>query len=222
MKKVLCVLMAISLLFVSCGNHVLDTSEFENDYTLLNTSGMDMYTEIIESLTSGEILFEYSENPSVAPKVQFKTLDNGEKMIIATINRPDYKNINYYDGENLYLIVNGEGRMIEGATMEKDVLYRNYLGAPEDAINSDAIVENSAYLKKDNSEYVIVIETDYQDEGKMKLAFYLDSAKTPKYMKIYSTYYDEKGKEEIDIITMTYSKLGEEITISAPEFTIVE
>ena len=214
--------MAISLLFVSCGNSVLDTSEFEKDYTLLETSGMDMYTEIIKSLTSGEILFEYSANSSVAPKVQFKTLESGEKEVIATINRPDYKNINYFDGENLYLVVNEEARMIDASTLEKDVLYRNYLGAPEDAINKEAIVEDSVYLKKDNSEYVIVIETDYQDEGKMKLAFYLDSEKTPKYMKIYSTYYNEKGKEETDVITMTYSKLGEEISIEVPKFELVE
>ena len=222
MKKVLCVLMAISLLLVSCGKTMLDTSEFEKDYTLLDTSGMDMYNEIMQSLKSGEILFEYSGNSAVAPKVQFKTLDNGEKMIIATINRPDYKNINYFDGENLYLVENNEARMVDGKTIEKDVLYRNYLGAPEDAINSDAIVEDSVYLKNDNSEYVIVIETDYQDEGKMKLAFYLDENKTPKYMKIYSTYTDENNKEKIDIITMTYSKLGEEISIEVPKFELVE
>lgn len=222
MKKVLCVLMAISLLLVSCGEPVMDTSEIEKDYTLLDTLGLDMYNEIMESLTSGEITFVYSENDaSVKTTVQFAAKDN-EKVILAKITRPDYEVINYFDGQDLYISTNGEARMVEGADIQKEVLYRNYLGAPEDAINKDAIVENDAYLKNDNSEYLIVIATDYQAEGKMKLAFYLDENKTPKYMKIYSTYYEENGKEKTDTITMTYSKIGEEITVSAPDITIVE
>lgn len=223
MKKTLAFLLCVLLLcgFASCKTTPKTANEILKDYDLLDETGLDSYYQALDNLTSGEITLKYSENKNSA-SVVFYTLENGEKTLLATVENGASKMYNYFDGENLFVIMNGEASKIDSGSLDKKVLYYNFFGAPQDATNKDAITSHDTYLKKDRSEYLIVITTDYALEGSTKLYMYLDENKTPKSMQIFDTYFGENGKEQTETITLTYSKLGEKVTFEVPQFNLIE
>lgn len=222
MKKTLTLLLCVLLLcaFASCQSTPKTADEILKDYDLLDQSGLDTYYQVLDNLTSGEITLKYSENKNRA-SILFSPLENGEKKILVTVENGQNKMYNYFDGAHLFVIVNGQGTQVDPSAIEKNALYYNYLGAPQEALNQNYVTDADVYLKKDKSEYLITITTDYDVEGSTVINMYLDENKNPKYLKLFDTYFDENGKEKKQTITMTYSSLGEKVDVKSPEFELV-
>ncbi len=221
MKKYIALILTaiLALTFVSCSQKPLSEEKIAENYTLLEENAKDLYFEVIDSLTSGELSFEYSgDNGVSSTTVKFSSLDNGEKQILAEIKYLGGDTAaNYFDGEKFYVIVNGEGAQIEAQYIENKSLYRNLLGAPEEYF-SESTTGAKAYKKNDNSAYLIRNDIDFGEEGTAHVEFVLDKNQLPEKLTIYNVF----SEDDITITTVTYSKLGEKISITAPEFKMAE
>ncbi len=229
MKKFSAVILTLvlTLTLFSC-QKPLTEKKIADNYTTLNVDAKQMYFDVIDSLKSGEIKMSYSANKSVtSTTVKFNSLDNGEKVVLAEVKYPDSLTQNYFDGENFHIIVDGVGTQVEGEYIEPKELYRNLLGAPEEYFGENSTV--SAYQKNDNGAYLITSQTPYGyeeeeyfiEEGTVLINFYLDENKIPQKLEIFYTFYLEDDKTETSVCTISYSKLGEEIKITAPHYETV-
>ncbi len=223
MKKTISLILTavLALTLFSCAPTPISQEKIEKNYTEISDNASQMYFDAIDNLTSGEVILKYSESKTTkSTTVKFSTKENGEKLVLAQITYADGGLLsNYFDGQKLYIVVDGKGKEVETEYVKADSVYYNLLGAPEEYMNSESNV--TAYKKNDDSGYLIVGENDYDEEGKTTVNFYLDKNKTPKKLEIYTTYSNSED-EKATLITMTYTKLGEKINITAPEFELIQ
>ena len=228
MKKLFAVILSAVLLLTlfSCTKTPISQEKITKDYTKISDDGIDTYFTAIDSLSSGEITMKYSDNKSLKScTVKFDT-ENEVKKVLAEIKYTDGGEvINYFDGEKLYIIVDGEGKEVESEYVTAKDVYRNLLGAPEEYLSEDS--EVSLYEKNDKSGYLITAEipygtydgNDYTEEGKAVVNFYLNADKMPKKYDIFFSIYED---EKTAFITAEYNKIGEKISITSPEFELIQ
>lgn len=224
MKKIIFCLLILSMTLFSC-TPTTQTADL-NEYTEIEQDAISLYEEALEKLTSGEIKLKYTNNKSVkSTTVKFTPAQDGETEILAEIKYTDGGYVtNYFDGENLFVIVDGQGRQMESEYIEADAIYENLLGIPEEYTSYEE--DFTAYKKNDGMGYLVLGEIEYDtgDESVEKVTVYfnMNADKMPEDYKIEFYQKDVDGKENTDYITGVYTKLGEKITIQKPQYEQVQ
>ena len=224
MKRIIFCLLILSMTLFSC-TPTPPTTDLK-EYTKIEQDAISLYEEALEKLTSGEIKLKYTNNKSVkSTTVNFSPTQDGETEILAEIKYTDGGYVtNYFDGENLFVIVDGKGRQMESEYIESDAIYENLLGLPEEYTTYEE--DFIAYKKNDGAGYLVLGEIEYDtgDESVEKITVYfnMNADKMPEDYKILFYKKDVDGKENTEYITGVYTKLGEEIKIQKPQYEQVQ
>ena len=225
MKRILPFILTAIFVFMlfSCNqNTVVNITE---EYTLTKDNASEMYTNAVENLTSGEIGLKYSSSNGVkSTTVKFAPTQNGEKKVLAEIKYTDGGYVtNYFDGENFYVIVDGQGKQIESEYVNADSIYKNLVGLPEEYTVDESF---KVYKSNDNTGYLITGEVEYETEEpvveKVTVYYYLNNDKIPQKYRIEFYILDVENEETKEYIDGVYKNLGTKITINAPEFEQIQ
>lgn len=225
MKRFLTLILiaTFAFLLISCNQNTLP--DVTNEYTLTQEDATQVYKDVVGNLTSGEIDLKYSGSKGVkSTTVKFAPDNNGGKKVLAEIKYTDGGYVtNYFDGENLYVIVDGKGKQVESEYVNPTSVYENFLALPEEYTVDE---EFKVYKSNDNTGYLITGEIEYETEDPVKekvtVYFYLNEDKKPQKYQIEFYLLDEENKETKEYITAVYKKLGTDVKITAPEFEPIQ